>query len=434
MEWWLSGSLMFLAFIACLATGIPVAFSLGTVATVAVFILFGTGGFEIIASTAYGVCTSFVMIAVPLFIFMGELIMASGISAQAFRAIDAWFGRVRGGTAVSSVAATTVFGAVTGFSPASCAAIGSISIPEMLKRNYDKGLAIGAVGGGACLAILIPPSLLMIIYGQLAGVSVAGLFYGGIIPGLIGSCFFIAYIVIRSTLNRSLVPWQTQVSWGERLKLSLHILPLVLLILLVLGTIWGGIATPTEAAGLGALGAASLLVASGWYNWATVSRLLNNTVRLTGMLLMVLIGANIFTQILAYLGFTLNFGKLIAGLEIPRWMIMAGMQIIIMFLGCFIDPGSILFILTPIYVPIIVSLGFDPLWFGIVLMINLELATITPPVGLNLYVLKSIVGERASFADIVVGVAPYWGLHFLLLVVVMLFPPLATWLPSLRPM
>jgi tripartite ATP-independent transporter DctM subunit len=433
MEWWLFGSLMFLVFIACLVIGIPVAFSLGMVATVAVFFLFGTGGFQIIASTAYGVCTSFVMIAVPLFIFMGEIILASGISAQAFRAVDVWFGKVRGGSAVSSVVATTVFGAVTGFSPASCAAIGSISIPEMLKRNYDKGLSIGAVGGGACLAILIPPSLLMIIYGQLAGVSVAGLFYGGVVPGLIGSCFFIAYIVIRSTLNPSLVPWHTQVSWGERLKLSLHLLPLVLLILLVLGTIWSGMATPTEAAGLGAFGATCLLVARRRFDWATVSRLLNNTVKLTGMLFMILIAANIFTQILAYVGFTLNFGKLVGNLEVSRWVIMAGMQITIILLGCFIDPGSILFILTPIYVPIIVSLGFDPLWFGIVLMINLELATITPPVGLNLYVLKIIVGEKASFADIVKGVAPYWLLHLLLMMLVMLFPLLATWLPSLRP-
>jgi tripartite ATP-independent transporter DctM subunit len=424
---------MFLVFIACLVIGIPVAFSLGMVATVAVFILFGTAGFQIIASTAYGVCTSFVMIAVPLFIFMGEVIMASGISAQAFRAIDAWFGRVRGGSAVSSVVATTVFGAVTGFSPASCAAIGSISIPEMLKRNYDKGLSIGAVGGGACLAILIPPSLLMIIYGQLAGVSVAGLFYGGVVPGLIGSFFFIVYIVIRSALNPRLAPWHTRVSLRERLKLSLHLLPLVLLILLVLGTIWGGIATPTEAAGLGAFGAVCLLIASKRFNLETVSRLLNNTVRLTGMLFMILIAANVFTQILAYVGFTLNFGKLVAHLEISRWVIIAGMQMTIMLLGCFIDPGSILFILTPIYVPIIVSLGFDPLWFGIVLMINLELATITPPVGLNLYVLKIIVDKKATFADIVKGVAPYWLLHLLLMVVVMLFPVLATWLPSLRP-
>jgi len=433
MEWWLTGSLMFLAFIACLMVGIPVAFSLGMVSTVTVLLLFGTGGLEIIASTAYIVCTSFVMIAVPLFIFMGEIIMASGASGNAYRAVDAWFGRVRGGSAVSTVVTATIFGAVSGFSPAACAAVGSISIPEMFKRKYDKGLAIGAVGGGACLDILIPPSLLMIIYGQLAGVSVAGLFYGGIIPGLVGSSLFITYIMVRSILDPRVAPAGMPVNWKKRLGLTVQLLPLILLIILVMGTIWGGIATPTEAGGLGAFGAACLLVAYRRFNWTIVSRLLYNTVRLTGMLLIVLIGANAFTQMLAYVGFTLNFGKLVAGLEVSRWVIIAGMQMTIMFLGCFIDPGSILFILTPIYVPIIVSLGFDPLWFGILLMINCELATITPPVGLNLYVLKGIVGEKATFADIVRGVAPYWWLHLMLMVLVMLFPPLATWLPSLRP-
>jgi len=433
MEWWLIGSLMFLAFIVCLLVGIPVAFSLGIVSTVTALLLFGTGGLEIIASTTYIVCTSFVMIAVPLFIFMGEIIMASGASGDAYKAVDAWFGRVRGGSAVSTVVTATIFGAVSGFSPAACATVGSISIPEMFERKYDKGLAIGAVGGGACLDILIPPSLLMIIYGQLAGVSVAGLFYGGIIPGLAGTILFIAYIIVRSTLDPRVAPAGTPVNWKRRLGLTVQLLPLILLIVLVMGTIWAGIATPTEAGGIGAFGAACLLVAYRRFNWPTVTHLIYNTVKLTAMLLMVLIGANALTQMLAYVGFTLNFGKLVAGLEVSRWVIMAGMQLTIMFLGCFIDPGSILFILTPIYVPIIVSLGFDPLWFGILLMINCELATITPPVGLNLYVLKGIVGEKATFADIVRGVAPYWWLHLMLMVLVMLFPPLATWLPSLRP-
>jgi tripartite ATP-independent transporter DctM subunit len=433
MAWWLIGTIMFLAFLGLLLIGIPVAFSLGSIAILSSMFLFGAQGLQLVASTAYVVSTSFVMIAVPLFIFMGEIIMESGASGDAFRAVDAWFGRVRGGTAVSTIVSTTIFGAVTGFSPASCAAIGSISIPAMLQRRYDKGLAFGSVGGGACLAILIPPSLLMIIYGSLADVSVASLFYGGIIPGLLGSALFIAYVILRTTLTPSIAPWRTQASWGEKMKLSVRLIPLLLLIILVMGTIWGGIATPTEAAAIGSFGAILILVGYKKFGAETLGHILVRTARSTGMLLILLIGANAFTQVLSYVGFTANLGKLVLAFEVSRWTILIITQLTILALGCFLDPGSMLFILTPIYAPIIVRLGFDPLWFGILLMINCELATITPPVGLNLYVLKSIGGEEVSFTDVIKGVGPFWGLHLLLMIMVMVFPQLATWLPSLRP-
>ena len=433
MEWWLIGTIMFLAFVVFLLIGIPVAFSLGSIAIFSSLFLFGAPGLQIIASTAYVVSTNFVMIAVPLFILMGETIMESGASHDAFRAVDGWFGRIGGGTAVSAVVSTTLFGAITGFSPASCAAIGSISIPAMLQRKYNQGLAMGSVGAGACLAILIPPSLLMIIYGQLADVSVASLFYGGIIPGLVGSLLFIAYIVLRTTLNPAIAPWRTHVGWAERIKMSWRLIPLLLLIVLVLGTIWGGVATRTEAAAIGAFGASLILLGYKKWKWPAFAGILLRTARATGMLLMLLICASALTQVLAYVGFTSNLGKLVIGLEVSPWIVLVIMQLTVLILGCFIDPGSILFILTPIYVPIIVSLGFNPLWFGILLMINCELATITPPVGLNLYVLKSIAGKEVSFMTIVKGVGPFWALHLLLMLIVILFPQLATWLPSLQP-
>jgi tripartite ATP-independent transporter DctM subunit len=199
-----------------------------------------------------------------------------------------------------------------------------------------------------------------------------------------------------------------------------------------MGTIWGGIATPTEAAAIGSFGALFILVGYKRFDARTLRLILVRTARSTGMLLILLIGANAFTQVLAYVGFTANLGKLVLGVEVSPWAILIITQLTVLILGCFVDPGSILFILTPIYAPIIVRLGFDPLWFGILLMINCELATITPPVGLNLYVLKSIGGREVSFADITKGVGPFWGLHLLLMAIVMVFPQLATWLPNLR--
>lgn len=431
MEWWLLGLLLFAGLVIFLASGLPVAFSLGFISMIALFLSYGSDGLIIVATTAFSTNFNFLLIAIPLFIFMGECIALSGMGKDAFRMIDAWLGFLPGGIAVTSVGTCTVFGAVTGFAPASIAAIGPVAIPEMLKRGYDKGFAVGAIATAGGIAIIIPPSILMVIYGFLAEVSVGKLFYGGVIPGLILSVVIIGSIIIRASLNPKLAPYRKKSSWGERIKLSVYISPFVCLIALVLGTIWGGVATPTEAAALGATGGMVLLLLYGRFTWPTFKRILIATVRVNCMVMFIFIGATLFTQILGYVGFTAKLADLVASLEISKWLILTLMMLTLFFLGCLMDAGSILFITIPVFLPIVKELGFDPLWFGIVVLLNLEIATITPPVGLNLYVLKAICPPEVTLNDIIKGAAPYWLIDTISLIIVVLFPSLVTWLPNL---
>lgn len=431
IAWWLVGILLLVGLLVLLAIGVPVAFSLGFVSLIVMYALWGFDGLITVANTAYTTNTSFMLIAIPLFIFMGECIAVSGIGSDAFRMIDTWLGFLPGGIAVTSVGTCTMFGAVTGFSPATCAAIGPVTIPEMLRRGYEKGFAVGAIASAAGIAIIIPPSILMVVYGFLAEVSVGKLFYGGIIPGLILSGVIMLSIIIRASLNPRLAPYRNKSTWGERFRQSVFILPFLILMFLVLGTIWGGVATPTEAASLGATGGIVLLLFYKRLNWVTLKRTLLTTVSVTCMVMFILIGATLFTQVLAYLGFTAKFATWVTELGISRWLVLALMMIAIFFLGCLMDAASLLFITMPIFLPIANKLGFDPLWFGIVVLLNLEIATITPPVGLNLYVLKGIVPPEVSLHDIIRGAAPYWLIDLVALLVIVVFPSLVTWLPNL---
>ena len=431
MEWWLTGTILFSALIIILASGIPVAFGLGFVSLVAMYLLWGFSGLINVATTAYSTNIHFMLIAVPLFIFMGECVAVSGMGKDAFEMIDTWLGFLPGGIAVTTVGTCTVFGAVTGFSPATCAALGPVTIPEMLKRGYNKGFALGAIAAGAGLAIIIPPSTLMVVYGFLAEVSIGKLFLGGLIPGLLLSAIMMLSIIIRSRLNPGLAPYRKKSDWSERLRKSIFVAPFAVLIMLVLGTIWGGIATPTEGAALGASGGLVLLAFYRRLDWSTFKRILLSTVHVNCMVMFILIGATLFTTVLAYTGFTVKLAAWVTSFPISKWYIFAFMMLSVFFLGCVMDPGSILFITIPIFLPIIQKLGFDPLWFGIVMLLNLEIATITPPVGLNLYVLKGVAPPEVTLNDIIKGSSPYWALDAIGLLTIVVFPPLATWLPNM---
>lgn len=431
MEWWLVGIMLFSGLLIILATGIPVAYGMGCLAMTGMFFLWGLDGMMALATTAYSTTVHFMLIAVPLFIFMGECIAVSGIGKDAFEMIDSWLGFLPGGIAVTSVGACTIFGAVTGFSPATCAALGPVAIPEMLRRGYDKGFSVGAIAAGAGLAIIIPPSTLMVIYGFLAEVSIGKLFLGGVVPGIVLSVIMMLSIVIRASVNPTLAPYRSRTTWPERFKKSLYIAPFGVLIILVLGSIWGGVATPTEGAALGATGGLILLGVYGELSWTTLRKILISTVSVNCMVMFILIGATLFTTLLAYTGFTEHLASWVTALPISKWFVLAFMMISIFLLGCVMDPGSILFITVPIFLPIINKLGFDPLWFGIVMLLNLEIATITPPVGMNLYVLKGITPPEVSLQDIIRGSAPYWVIDGIGLLVIIMIPSLATWLPNL---
>jgi len=300
----------------------------------------------------------------------------------------------------------------------------------MANRKYDPGLAMGAMGGGSALAVLIPPSVPLIMYGFLSGASIARLFFGGVIPGIVGSLLFITYILVRVRINPSLAPRGLAVSWRERLGNTWRILPLFILILLVLGSLWGGMATPTEAAALGSFGAFVMVMFYRRLSWPNFKQIMIRTVEINAMVCAIVIGAFAFTQILSYSGFVTNFSSLIASLPVSPWIILSLMMLTNIFLGCFLDTMGVLFLTLPIYLPVVTELGFDLIWFGVLIVINTEIGCLTPPVGINLYILKGVAPPEWNMTMAILGVAPYWFLYLILLILVALVPQLALWLPS----
>ncbi len=431
MEWWLAGIIMFSGVLLLLILGTPVAFGLAIVPTVFMLFIWGPSGLLTMAANAFSSQTNYLLLAGPLFIFMGECIVASGLGSDAFRAVEVWLGRLPGGLAITTIGTATVFGAATGFSGTATVAFGPVALPEMAKRKYDQGIAMGALAGGSALAVLIPPSVPLIMYGFLSGASIAKLFYAGLIPGILGSLLFMLYVFTRVTVNPSLAPERYATTWHDKFSNTWRILPLFVLILMVLGSIWGGIATPTEAAALGALGSFILMIGYRRSSWSTLKDLLFRTVEITSMIYAIIIGAFTFTQALSYCGFVTNFSAWIVGLPVSPWFVLALMMLTNIFLGCFLDTMGILFLTLPIYLPIITHLGFDIIWFGILITINSEIGCLTPPVGINLYMLKGIAPPEVTFTDAVRGVAVYWFLYLALLILVILVPQLALWLPSI---
>ena len=433
MEWWLVTILMFAGLLTLLLVfRVPVAFSLGIMGAVGAYFWWGgMSSLQVWALTAFRTVGNFILLPIPMFILMAEVIIVTGISARAFGALEKLAGRTRGSLAHSTVVLTAIFGAVTGFSPASCAAIGPIAIPEMLKRGYDKKLAVGVVGGGAALAILIPPSALMVLYGGLADVSVGQLFMAGIVPGLVSTVLFLGWVGFRGMVDPAGVPRGVEAApWKDRLTGLLNLLPLALIIFMVLGTIYFGITTPSESAAIGTL--ASLALAAGYrvLNWSTMRTVLLRTIQVNAMLFAIIFCAKFFTQVLAYLQVPAILAAIITDLAVPGWVIIASMMMLVIIMGCFMDPASIMAVTVPIFIPVVLALGFNPLWFGILFMINCELATLTPPVGLNLFVLMGIVPGEITITDIFKGCFPFLLLHALTMVIVAVLPELALWLPG----
>jgi len=430
MEWWLIGLLMFCSLFILLTLGVPVGFALISIAIFSGFFIWGTRGWLTLAANSFSSINNYLLLAAPLFILMGIFVEVSGLGADAFKAIENWLGSLRGGLAIATVAAATIFGAATGFSGIASSAFGPIALPEMANRKYNPGLALGAMGGGSALAVLIPPSVPLLMYGFLSGTSVAKLFYAGLIPGILGALFFMVYISIRVRINPSLAPASSPVTWREKIINTWRILPLFILIFIILGSLWGGFATPTEAASLGGFGAFVIVLCYRRLKYAILKQVLLRTALITAMVFTIIIGAFAFTQILSYSGFVTNVSTLMGNLPVPPWMILALMMLTNLFMGCFFDTLAILFLTIPIYLPIVSHLGFDPIWFGVLIVINSEIGTLTPPVGIALYILKGVAPSEWSFTTAILGVAPYWFLYLFLLIIVALIPPLALWLPN----
>lgn len=425
--------LYFLCLFFSLFLGLPVALGLGGTAVIFAAI-FEPRSLLAIPSAFYYTPWNNVLVTVPLFLFMGSLIRFSGIAEAAYDAVYKIIGHISGGLAMGTVKVCTIFAAITGITPPATITMGQIAYPSMIKYKYSKDIAIGSIGAGGALGALIPPSVPFIFYGLLAKVSIGGLFLGGILPGLMLALFYITYIGIRCRIQPHMgpaVPAEEKFTRSEKLHALVNIWPFLLLIVLVLGAIWGGIATPSEAAAFGATGAFLINLVYGKLTWEVLKSSLTTTVKLTGMGLWILIGSNIYLNIFNSLGSQELVTTMVLSMPGGEIGILAMMMFIILLLGMVMDDWAIIMLCTPLFIPIIDALGIDKLWFGVLFIVNIQIAYLTPPFGFVLFWLKSVMPPDVTMGDVYRSVGPFIVLQVIGLLLVFFFPPIATWLPEL---
>ncbi len=382
-----------------------------------------------IGVTTFNLTYNFVLTAIPLFIFMGEIILRTGFSARLYRGLSRWFQLLPGGLLHSNIGACGLFAAVSGSSVATAAAIGTVALPELEKRNYDRKLSAGSLAAGGVLGPLIPPSIAFIIYGVITETSIVRLFMAGVFPGLLLAVMFMGYIGLRVVFNRSLVPKEETESWGNRLVGSVEILPIAFLMVVVLGGIYAGVMTPTEAAAVGAFGA--LLMAAGFrmLNRHVLWEALKESTRSTAFIMFIIVGAMLLGVVLANLRIPGALAKMVLDAPLTPLMVMLAIYAIYFVMGIFFDGISMMIITLPVIFPVVVAVGYDAVWFGVAFVIIMEVGLLTPPVGLNLYVIHGISKHR-PFSEVAIGSAPFFMVMLVALAIVHAFPQLSLWLPS----
>ena len=421
--------LLFGGLIILLALGVPVAFALGSISVVFTFALWGVDGLFTVATTTIGQITNSNLITIPLFLLMGNFLIYSGISDRLFQALSYWLSGVRGGLAMVTVVVCVALDMCTGFGPG-LLTMGLIAVPAMLKRGYDKSLALGTVLAGGAGDIL-PPSIIMIIFAYINRISIGKLFFAGAIPGFMLAGLYIIYIATRCYLQPRLAPKVAEVvTWKMRGVTLREILLPTLLIVMVLGGIFLGIATPTEAAGVGAFGAFLCVLIYRRFNWKMLVTSCMETLKISSMALWILITATLFGVFYTSAGAQSMVMEIVAELPVNRWVILIGMEMILMVLGAFMDDYAIVTICSPIFLPIAVSLGFDSLWFSIVFLLNMQIAYLTPPFGWSLFLMKGVTPPEITTADIWRSVPPFIAIQLLVLVLAILIPQIVLWLPG----
>jgi tripartite ATP-independent transporter DctM subunit len=421
------GSMALLIFL-----GVPVAFALGSVAIFGAIYIWGINGIYLIGNTTAEVMTNWVLLAIPLFVLMGELLRVSGVADDLFELMHKWMGNVAGGCAIGICYIGAVLGAMIGAAPASTAIMCSMGMKPMLNRGYSKELATGCIAASGALAIIVPPSILMIVYASLTGVSPGAMFAGGFLPGFIIATLFALYVLVRCYFKPSMgPPCGETVSWSVKLKALKAVIAPILIIVVVLGGIYTGFATPTEAAAIGVLAVLFTTAVTGKLELHKLTESLESTVRITVFILWIIIAAHLFSRVVETLGTSDQVEALVKNLQISKWWILVAMQILLLFMGCFLDPLGIMMIVTPVFNPIVATLGFDPLWFGVLFIVNMGAAFITPPFGINLFVVKGMVSKQfnINMSSIITGSAPFTAIYLFSLGLFTLFPELILWLP-----
>lgn len=422
--------LLFGGLIVLLALGVPVIFALGCISVIIAFLLGGSNALFVVATTTYSEITNPGLITIPLFLLMGNFLVYSGISDRLFRSLNYWLSGLRGGLAIVSVCVCVALAMCGGFGPG-LLTMGLIAVPAMLKQSYDKSIALGSVMSGGVLGDIIPPSIIMIVFAYIGRVSVGKLFLGGAVPGFICAGFYMLYIVIRCHLQPHLAPRAAEdISWKMRWIALKEIALPALLIILVLGSIFLGIATPTEAAGVGAFGSFLICIIYGRLTWKVIIDSCLETMKISGMALWILVAATLFGVVYTSAGAQDMVMDIVEKIPVNRWLILGTMQIILLLFGMFMDDYAIITICAPIFLPIAKFLGFDPIWFSTVFILNMQVAYLTPPFGWALILMKGIAPPEVTTRDLWLSVPPFVGIQLLILVLTMIFPQLVLWLPG----
>jgi tripartite ATP-independent transporter DctM subunit len=381
------------------------------------------------ALTIWGSASSWTLTALPLFVWMGEILFRTKLSESMFRGLAPWVNALPGRLLHTNILGSTIFAAVSGSSAATCATVGKMSIPELTRRGYPAEKIVGSLGGASTLGLLIPPSIIMIVYGVAAEVSIAKLFVAGVIPGLLLAALFSGSLMVWALLNPGKVP-QADAGMGlaDKLRESRHLIPVVLLIGSVIGAIYSGIATATEAAAIGVVGALILSASQRSLNWTTFRDSLLGATRLYCMIALILAGAAFLTLSMGYIGLPRHLAEWVGGLGLSPGMLLIALAFFYILLGCFLDGISMIVLTMGVILPTVTAAGIDLIWFGIFVVIVVEMAQITPPVGFNLFVLQGMT--RREITWIAMACLPYFFLMVLAVLLLYWFPGLATWLPS----
>ena len=422
-------SLLIAALFAILGSGVWIGLTLSGVAWIGMQLFSSRAAGDAMAVTIWGSSSSWTLTALPLFVWMGEILFRTKLSESMFKGLAPWVSRLPGGLLHTNVIGCTIFAAVSGSSAATCATIGKMSLPELKKRGYPEDITIGSLAGAGTLGLLIPPSIIMIVYGVSADVSIAKLFIAGVFPGLLLASLFSGYLIVWALLNPGKIPLpDAAMTFGEKIYESRHLIPVVVLISAVLGSIYAGFATATEAAAIGVVGSLALSVVQRSLTWSTFKESLLGATRLYCMIALILAGAAFLTLSMGYIGLPRHLAEFVTGLGLSPFMLIMALSVFYIVLGCFLDGISMVVLTMGVILPTVQTAGLDLIWFGIFIVVVVEMAQITPPVGFNLFVLQAMTKKEITYIARVT--MPFFFLMCAMVLLLWFFPGIATWLPG----
>jgi C4-dicarboxylate transporter DctM subunit len=419
----------FFAMLGMMLMGLPVATSMATVGIIGGMVAYGLPFIDSIAPVVWGVHNDNLLTSIPLFVLMGELLLRSGIADRMFGAMAAWLGRLPGGLLHANIGCSAIFAATSGSSVATAATVGTVALPSLQKRGYPMNLSLGSIAAGGTLGILIPPSVNLIVYGSLTDTSIGRLFVAGIVPGLLLTAAFMGFVAIYAVMTRSTIR-EEKLPWRERVRLLKDLVPPAVVFFIVMGSLYSGVATTTESAALGVVASLGFAWHSRKLSWALLQTCFVQTAKTTGMILLIITAAFILNLAVSLTGVAETMTQWVTSFGLSGTQMLLILMVFYLILGMFMDVLSMMVATIPITFPIVMALGIDPIWFGIFIVIMCELGLITPPVGMNLFVVQGIRRDGGSIGDVIVGALPYVliliGFAFLLIA----FPSIVTWLPS----